>query len=100
MIGVAAWLAMGPGEDGLCLQAKEAMTLSDAVSQHDAKNKFLLPYLEKYPDAQYPAEIKGWLDQMEVSVVEAKVDRKVRSNSDGRNTFESAGVTAVKAERD
>ncbi|MFN9719272.1 MAG: serine/threonine protein kinase [Planctomycetota bacterium] len=100
LVAFAFWLTMGPGEDGLYLQAKEAMTRSDAVSQHDAKNKFLLPYLEKYPDGKYAAEIKGWLDQVEVAVLEAQVDRKARGNRDGRNKFESACVAAVKAERD
>jgi hypothetical protein len=100
LIGVGAWLAMGPGEDGLYLKAKEAMALSDAVSQYDAKNKYLLPYLEKFPDGKYASEMRQWLDQVEVAVLETQVDRKAKSNREGRNKFENACVAAVRAERD
>jgi len=100
LIGVGLWLAMGPGEDGLYLKAREAMADTSAVARFDAKRLYLVPYLEKYPNGKYAVEVRQWLDDVEVAILEAQVERKARGNRDGRNRYENACVRALRAERD
>jgi serine/threonine-protein kinase len=100
LIAAGIWLAMGPGEDTLYLKAKDAMSNPDTVAQFDAKRLYLLPYLEQYPDGKYANEVHRWLDDVEVKLLEAQVDRKAKGNRDGRNQYETRCIRAFRAERD
>lgn len=100
LIATGVWLAMGPSEDSLYLKAKEAMSNTDMVVQFDAKRLYLVPYLENYPEGKYAGEVHNWLDDVEVKLLEAQVDRKARGNREGRNRYETECIRAFKAERD
>ena len=103
LIAAGVWLAMGPGEDSLYLQAKEAMntTAEDSVVKFDdAKRLYLRPYLESYPAGKYVTEVRNWLDVAEVAILEDQAERKAKGKREGRNRYENDCIAAFQAERD
>jgi len=102
LIALGTWLALGPNEDALYLQAKDAMAADSASVNKfdDAKRLYLQPYLQKYPEGKYSDEVRKWLNEAEVEILEAQVQSKARGKRDGRNRYEKMCITAVQAERD
>ena len=101
LIAAGIWLALGPSEDSLYLSAQETMRSSKTVAELlDAKKFYLLPYLEQFPAGKHVADVTKWLDDVEVAILEKQVDNKVKLKRDGRNSFETACLKAVSAERD
>ncbi len=100
LIGAGVWLALPPGEDTLYIKAKEAMSTADPVAHFDARSRYLRPYVERFPEGKYAAEMRRWLDDVEVSLIEAQLDRRVRRPDDGRNRFETACLKAMRTAAD
>ena len=100
LIGAGAWLSLPPGQDALYIRAKEAMSTSDPVVHFDARSRYLRPYVERFPDGKYAEEMRRWLDDVEVSLIEAQLDRRVRRPDDGRNRFETACLKAMRTAAD
>ena len=73
---------------------------TDLVQFSEAKRLYLLPYLEKYPAGKYASEIRNWVDDAEVAILEAQATSKARRNREGRNRYEKACIVALQAERD
>ena len=99
----AAILLILPNEDALYLKAKEAMATGDdssVVKFDDAKRMFLLPYLEQYPEGKHVQEVRGWLDDAEVAILERQAENMARGKRDGRNRHEKDCIAALQAERD
>jgi serine/threonine protein kinase len=100
LIGIAVWFALPASEDTLYIKAKEAMDSKDVVARFDARSHFLQPYLQRFPEGKYAADVRGWLDEVEVSLIEAQLDRRVKRPDDGRNRFETACLKAMRAAAD
>ena len=100
LIAGGAWLSLPPGQDALYIRAKEAMSTSDPVVHFDARSRYLRPYVERFPDGKYAEEMRRWLDDVEVSLIEAQLDRRVRRPDDGRNRFETACLKAMRTAAD
>jgi len=100
LITFGIWLAMPAGEDTLYLQAEAAMATDDPVAHYDARNKYLLPYLNRFPDGKYAGKMRTWLDDVEVSLIETQLDRRARRSDDGRNGYETACLKAMRAAAD
>jgi hypothetical protein len=99
----AAVLMVLPNEDSIYLKAKEAMATGDdssVVKFDDAKRLYLLPYLERYPEGKHVQEVRGWLDDAEVAILERQAENMARGKRDGRNRHEKACIAALQAERD
>ena len=102
LIAAAVWMVL-PNEDSIYLKAKEAMATGDdssVVKFDDAKRLYLLPYLEKYPEGKHVQEVRGWLDDAEVAILERQAENMARGKRDGRNRHEKACIAALQAERD
>ncbi|MDA1230366.1 MAG: serine/threonine-protein kinase [Planctomycetota bacterium] len=100
LIAVGVWLSLPAGEDTLYIKAKEAMSTEDPVAHFDARGKYLRPYMERFPQGKYASEMRDWLDDAEVSLIEAQLDRRVKRQDDGRNAYETACLKAMRAVTD
>ncbi len=100
LIGIAVWFALPASEDTLYIKAKEAMDSQDVVARFDARSHFLQPYLQRFPEGKYAGEVRDWLDEVEVSLIEAQLDRRVKRPDDGRNRYETACLKAMRAAAD
>jgi len=100
LIGAGVWFSLPAGEDTLYIKAKEAMSTADPVAHFDARSRYLRPYVARFPDGKYAEEMRRWLDDVEVSLIEAQLDRRVRRPDDGRNRFETACLKAMRTASD
>ncbi len=100
LIGAGVWFSLPPGEDTLYIKAKEAMSTADPVAHFDARSNYLRPYVERFPAGKYAAEMRRWLDDVEVSLIEAQLERRVWRLDDGRNSFETACLKAMRTAAD
>ncbi len=100
LIGAGVWLSLPAGEDTLYIKAKAAMSTADPVAHFDARSRYLRPYVERFPEGKYAEEMRRWLDDVEVSLIEAQLDRRVRRPDDGRNRFETACLKAMRTATD
>ena len=100
LIATGMWLALPASEDSLYIHAKEAMATADPVAHFDARSRYLRPYVERFPDGKHAAEMRRWLDVVEVSLIEAQLDRRMQRPGDGRNRFESACLKAMRTAAD
>ena len=100
LIGAGVWLSLPAGEDTLYIKAKAAMSTADPVAHFDARSRYLRPYLARFPQGKFTAEIKSWLDDVEVSLLETQLDKRVRRPADGRNRYETECLKAMRAAAD
>ena len=100
LIATGVWMALPAGEDALYINAKKAMSTVDPVAHFDARSRYLRPYVERFPDGKYVDEMRRWLDDVEVSLIEAQLDRRVRRPDDGRNRYETACLKAMRTAAD
>ncbi len=100
LIGGAVWLAMPPGENSVYLSARTAWESGDDVTKREGRDKFMLPYLERFPDGQFRTEIQEWADQIQVDVLEAQAEKRSKGNKEARDEFEASAIAAMQAEQD
>lgn len=100
LIGGAIWLAMPPGEKSLYFSARKAWETKDETTLREARDRYMLPYLERFPDGQFAADIRQWADEIQVNVLEAQAEKKARGNKDPRDEFEGAYIRAYLVEQD
>ena len=99
LTGLVVWLLRGPGEQDLYRSAAAAMQQTDPVALDDARRKFVLPYLQQFPDGQHVQQMRQWLDDIDVAQLLLQAERRLRGNREGRNSLETAGLAALRAER-
>jgi len=99
LTGLVVWLLRGPGEQDLYRSAAAAMQQTDPVTLDDARRKFVLPYLQQYPDGQHAQQMRQWLDEIDTGQLLLQAERRLRGNRDGRNSLEMAVLAALRAER-
>ena len=100
LIGIAVWFALPASEDTLYIKAKEAMNSQKRVDLDDARRHFLQPYLQRFPEGKYAEDVRGWLDKVEISRIEAQLDFRVKRQDGGRNPYEIACLKAMRAAAD
>ena len=100
LIGLVVWLMRGPSEQQLYAGAAAAMEQADPVVLDDARRKYVLPYLQQFPAGQHVPQMQQWLEDIDVSQLLLRAERRLRGNRQGRNALESAGLVALQAERD
>ncbi len=99
LTGLVVWLLRGPGEEDLYRGAQAALQQSDPVVLDDARRKFVLPYLQRFPEGQHVPQMRLWLDEIDMGQLLLQAERRLRGNREGRNAVESAGLAALRAER-
>ncbi len=100
LIGTSIWFTLPPGENATYLAARKAWESGDDVTQREGRDKFMLPYLERFPEGQFRSEIMDWADQIQVNVLEAQAEKKAKGNKEARDDFEAAYISAWTAETD
>jgi predicted Ser/Thr protein kinase len=95
LIGVLAigyWLSRPPGQEKLYLAARNAIEGGDEVAQREARDRYMLPYLERFPDGQFAVEIQNWADTIQMDVLQAQARNKLKSGRDPRDEYEAAYI--------
>jgi len=100
VIGVGYWLSRPPGQEALYLDARTAMESGDEIAQREARDRYMLPYLERFPEGQFAAEIQSWADGVQMDVLQAQARKKLKGNKEPRDEFEAAYIESERAAED
>lgn len=94
VLGAGYWLSRPPGEETLYLKARAAMESRDETAQREAREDYMLPYLERFPDGQFAEEMQRWKDDVQVDVLLAQAEKKLKGGREPRNDLEGTFIAA------
>lgn len=100
VIGAAVWFSLPPSELALYDKAREGWMNADESVQRQARDEYMLKYLERFPDGKYTAEVQNWSDEIQVKVLEVQAEKKVRGGKEARDELEKAYIDVLEIERD
>jgi serine/threonine-protein kinase len=100
VVGITVWLSLPPGEDEIFLLAKKGRDNVDESVQREAREKYMLPYLEQFPEGTHATQVREWAEQIQARVIEVQAEKRLKGDRPGDNDQEKALITAFKAERD
>ncbi|MCA9063495.1 MAG: serine/threonine protein kinase [Planctomycetaceae bacterium] len=100
LIAVGTWLMMPPGEGKVFALAEEAWKSSDESTQRTGREKYMLPYLDRFPEGAHRQTVQQWADTIMASRLEAQTRRLDLSNREPRSQYESLFAAALRCEDD
>ncbi len=100
VIGGITWAMWPPSEAELYAEAAALMKSDDDADWFAAREDFLLPLIERFPDGKHVKEARSWLDKIELHQIEEQAENRVRRNQKPRNEAERLLMDAIQAEAD
>jgi hypothetical protein len=100
VIGGVTWAMWPPGESELYTQAALLMKSEDEADWFAAREQYLLPLIERFPDGKHAGEARSWLDRIELHQIEDQAENRVRRNQKPRNEAERLLMDAIQSESD
>lgn len=99
LIGLIAFLVWPLNESQMKLRAESLLATEDAVRWNDARDKYLLPMLEKFPEGIYSEWAQEQLDMVEMRNAEERMRRNLRVGREPSSEGERKFSEAVRFER-
>lgn len=100
VIAATTWALWPPGEAELYAEAAALMKSDDDTDWIVARDDFLLPLVERFPDGKHADEARRWLDKIELHQIELQAENRVRRNQQPRNEAERLLMDAIESESD
>ena len=72
LIGGAVWFALPPGEAELFELCKVTWNEKEATARRGGREKYMLSYLERFPDGENVDQVAAWEDQIEAEIYDEK----------------------------
>jgi hypothetical protein len=67
------WAAWPASEETLYREAAALMASTDSVDWYRARDAYLVPLRERFPDGKYTQQVQAWLDQIEMEQAENRL---------------------------
>lgn len=99
LIGLIAFLVWPLNESQMKMRAESLLATEDAVRWNDARDKYLLPMLEKFPEGNYSEWAQEQLDMVEMRNAEERMRRNLRVGREPSSEGERKFSEAVRFER-
>ncbi len=99
LIALIAFLVWPLNESQMKTRAESLLATEDAVRWNDARDKYLLPMLEKYPAGTYADWAQEQLDMVEMRNAEERMRRNLRVGREPSSEGERKYSEAVRFER-
>jgi serine/threonine protein kinase/cbb3-type cytochrome oxidase subunit 3 len=96
LIGGIAWALWPPGEAELYAAAAALMESEEPADHVEARDRYLTPLVERFPDGPHVAEAQAWLEQIEMDTLERQVEKR----KEPRNEAERLFMDALAAEKE
>ncbi|NNJ24482.1 serine/threonine-protein kinase [Alienimonas chondri] len=79
MAGGATWAMWPPGEEELYDQAAALMASDDVNDWRAARENFIDPLLERFPETEHAPELTAWIDRIEVDILRRQLRTQAAS---------------------
>lgn len=73
VVGAAAWSLWPAGEAELFAKAEQLMASDDQVKWKQARDSYLQPLLERFPESEHAPQAQAWIDQIEMAGAEKRL---------------------------
>lgn len=101
VIGGVTWAAWPPSEQELYANASTLMESDDPTDWQKAHEEYLKPLVTRFPESAHMPQVKEWIQQAEVSLLERQIENLVTSESrKPRNETERLLVEAWRLEKE
>ncbi|MDP1795878.1 MAG: serine/threonine-protein kinase [Planctomycetaceae bacterium] len=86
--GIVIWSLMPPSEAKLFAAAEALMQTNDVYKMRDAREKYLLPLLKRFPKGEHAAQAQEYLDQVDMQRIEDQAkNRKGKPKTEGEKFY-------------
>ena len=72
LLGGAVWFALPPGEARLFELCQETWDSKETTDRRGGREKYMLSYLDRFPNGPHHAEVAEWEDQIEAEIYDEK----------------------------
>ncbi len=79
MAAGVTWAAWPPGEEELYTNAAALMASEDVYAWQAAREDYIAPLLDRFPDSEHAPEAQGWVDRIEVNILRRQLQTKASS---------------------
>jgi len=98
LIGLVTWLAWPLSETEIHARAQEAMQSDEETVREMAHEKYIVPYLEDYPDGEFLADMQDWDVRIRVDRLERQLNVAIARNRESKSEAERLLMDAQKYE--
>ncbi len=98
-IGLTAYMLMPLDEATMRRRAEKLLANQDGISYNDARDRYLIPMVTRFPSGQHREWAESQLEFIEMVNAEAKMDRNARFNRDPSSEGERRYSEARRYER-
>jgi hypothetical protein len=88
LVGVVTWLLWPKSEAVLFAKADLLMKSQEPVDWIRARDQFLLPMQERFPDGEHAVQVQAWLDQIELHITERQFMANTRLGREPKTEVE------------
>ncbi|MBI3467129.1 MAG: serine/threonine protein kinase [Planctomycetes bacterium] len=99
LIGFMTWALWPKSEAELFARAVVLMETDDPVKWNEARDAYLLPLLEKFPQGQFAAKVQDYLDRIEMAEAERRFQVNTRLGKEPRTEAERLFAEAWRYEQ-
>lgn len=96
IVGFITWMAWPLSEDEIYARAENAMKSNEVLVREDAHDKYILAYLEDFPDGRYLEQMQAWDDEIRVDRLERQLEVQIARNREAENEAERLYMDARK----
>lgn len=100
IIGGVAWAVWPASEEKLFTRAQMLMESGTALDQQEARDRYLEPLVERFPEGEHAEQARAWLAEIEANVVERQVETRMKTGQDPKSEGERRYVEARRLEKD
>ncbi|MGC1274424.1 MAG: serine/threonine-protein kinase [Planctomycetaceae bacterium] len=100
VIGGITWALWPPSENELYAAAVPLMKSEDPADWAEARDAYLAPLVERFPEGKHVAQAQAWLEQIEMDVVERQAESRVKRDQEPRSEPERLFMDALRYENE
>jgi serine/threonine-protein kinase len=94
VIGFIVWTLWPASAEELYQNAAELMAADDDTKWLTARDEYIEPLMERYPDSEYADEAQGWLDKIDMHFTESRLQKRIDRGLDPKSEAERRYVEA------
>ncbi len=98
LVGALTWALWPLSEEELFARAQPLMETGDVAQWRTAREKYLDPYLKRFPEGKHAAQVEDYVERIEMDKTLRRAEKTASSNREPKSTPERLLVEAIRAE--
>lgn len=95
LVAGVTWAVWPPGEEELYAQAAALMDTDDTVKWSTAREEFIEPLLERFPESKYAPRAHEWIDKIDMDRLRRQIETRQKLGKDPESEAEKQYLEAL-----